>query len=198
MPITVDHQSLCAEELGLQTVGQVLSHVQGVNRLVVNLLIDGRRPDLSQIGRIRQSLLNGRTLFIETAAPAQMALDVLDEVEAGLADTERFKTEAADFLQRNQVSRAMEKLGLCLNSWHAAEESVRKTAQLLKIKLDDLVVGHQSLGEVLESFNAQLRQIKSALMDRDYVALSDTLMYETANTTERWHAVLDALRDAIE
>ena len=198
MPVTVDNQSLSIEDLGLHTIGQVLSHVQRVDRLVVNLLIDGQRPDLAQIGRIRSSLLGGRTLFIETASPGRMALDVLEEVEAGLEDAEQYKTEAAEFLQQNQVARAMEKLGLCLTSWQTAEESVRKTGQLLKIDLNALQVDGEPLIDVLESFNLQLRQIKSSLTDRDFVSLSDTLLYETSDTTRRWHAVLDALRAVIQ
>ena len=40
MSVMVDHERLEVEALGLRTVGQVLSHLQKDNRLVVNLLID--------------------------------------------------------------------------------------------------------------------------------------------------------------
>ena len=81
MPVTVDHELLEIEPLGLRTVGQVLSHVQRENRLVVHLLIDGREPEMTAMGDVRKSLINGHTLFIETAEPRQMALEVIDEVE---------------------------------------------------------------------------------------------------------------------
>ena len=56
MSVTVDHEPIAAEELGFETVGQVLSHVQRENgRLVINLLIDGEQPDLSRIGFVKQS-----------------------------------------------------------------------------------------------------------------------------------------------
>src|SRR5437773_6829111 len=48
MPVTVDHQPLSTETLGLQTVGQVLAHLQQQDRLVVNVLIDGQEPDLNE------------------------------------------------------------------------------------------------------------------------------------------------------
>ena len=44
MSVTVDHQPLQAEKLGLRTVGQVLAHLQKDNRLVVHVLIDGQEP----------------------------------------------------------------------------------------------------------------------------------------------------------
>ena len=110
MSVTVDQEPLAAEAMGLQTVGQVLSHLQRENRLVVNLVIDGQQPDLSQIGGIRKSLVMGRTLYIETANPSEMVMDVLADVQEHLTDAEKFKADAADLLQQNQVAKAMEKI----------------------------------------------------------------------------------------
>src|SRR3954452_20139049 len=93
MSVMVDHERLEVERLGLRTVGQVLSHLQRDNRLVVNLLIDGREPDLDRIGVLRQSPLADHTLFIETAEPHEMALEVLDEVENQLDEADRLKGE---------------------------------------------------------------------------------------------------------
>jgi hypothetical protein len=197
MSVTVDQEPLAAEALGLQTVGAVLAHLQRDDRLVVNLLIDGRQPDLSFMPQIRQSSVLGRTLFIETAHPKQMALDVLDEVEMQLKHADQFKSEAADLLQRNQVAKAMEKLGVCFTTWQAAQESVLKTGQLLRIDLGKLRVEGQSLVEILAEFTGQLRQIKETLMDRDFVLLSDILLYETNESSKRWEAVLSAMRRVI-
>jgi len=197
MSVTVDLEPLAAEELGLQTVGAVLSHLQRENRLVVNLLIDGQQPDLSAMSQLRQSSVLGRTLFIETANPRQMAREVLDEVEQQLQQADQFKSEAADLLQQNQVAKAMEKLGVCFTTWQAAQESVLKTGQLLRIDLERLRVGGQSLVEILSEFSGQLRQIKDTLMDRDFVLLSDILLYETAQASKRWEEVLNAMRDVI-
>ena len=70
MSVTVDDVSIPAEKLGLRTVGQLLSHLQRDNRLIVHVLIDGEEPDLARLPALRQSLLNGHTLFIETTEPA--------------------------------------------------------------------------------------------------------------------------------
>ncbi len=86
MSVTVDSQPLCADALGFKTVGQVLSHLQRDNRLVVNVLIDGCEPDLNRLSAVKQSLLSHHTLFVETADPREMALEVLDEVETHLGE----------------------------------------------------------------------------------------------------------------
>jgi hypothetical protein len=194
MSVTVDSQPLATEEMGLQTVGQVLSHLQKEDRLVVNLLIDGKQPDLSQISGIRKSLVMGRTLYIETANPSEMALEVLDDVQGQLMDAEIFKTEAAELLQKNQIAPAMEKLGIYFATWQAAQESVLKTSQLLRIDIEALRVESQSIAEILTEFTAKLRQTKQTLVDRDFVSLTDLLLYETDETNDRWVAVLDAIR----
>lgn len=198
MSVTVDHEPLAAEQMGLRTVGQVLTHVQRENRLVTNLLIDGREPDLDRISSIRQSLLKEHTIFIETADPAIMALDALDEVEDQLQEADRLRIDAVEMLQRGQSNRAMEKLSGCFSIWQTAQESVLKVAQLLRIDLETVRVSEQPLIHLLNTFGEQLRQIKTTLENRDFVTLSDILTYEANQTSAQWRAAFDSLREIIQ
>lgn len=197
MAVMIDHQTFETEPLGLKTVGQVLSHVKKEKRLVVNLLIDGAEPDLEHLSSIKRSPLTGHTLFIETAEPRQMAMDVLDEVEQQLDEADRLKAEAVTLLQKNGVVKAMEKLSGCFSTWQAAQESVLKTAQLLRIDLGKIIVEMRSLRDVLAEFTAQLRQIRAALEGRDFVTLGDILAYKTTQTSAQWRLALGAMRDVI-
>jgi hypothetical protein len=197
MPVIVDEKTLATDELGLQTVGHVLTHLQRDRRLVVNLLLDGEQPDLTKMDLFRATPLPGHTIFIETADPRQMALDVLDDVASHLDEAESLKTGAIEFLQANQPARALEKLGACFSIWQHGQESILKTAQLLGIDLDRIEVGDRMLTQVLEEFTFQLRQIRTALQNRDFVLLADTLMYEATETTSHWRASITALRKAI-
>ena len=184
--------------MGFKTVGQVLSHVQREDRLVVNLLIDGREPDLSRLSAVKQSPLNGHSLYIETAEPRSMALEVLAEVDAQLAEADRLRREAVDLLQRNHPATAMERLSGCFTTWNNAQESVTKTAQLLKIDLDCVQIEMQSLGDLLGDFSGQLRQIREALEGRDFVTLGDILAYEATQTCSRWRQALEAIRQIVK
>jgi hypothetical protein len=197
MSVTVDHELFAAEEIGLQTVGQVLSHLQRDNRLVTNLLIDGEEPDLSVMGTIRRQLLNHHTLYIETAAPRDMALEVLYEVELQLAEAERLKVDAIELLHQNSVEKALQKLSGCFSTWQHAQESVLKTAQLLRIDLDQLHIADRTLRVMIVEFTDHLRSIKSSLENRDYVLLTDILTYESTETNERWRQALEAMREAM-
>jgi hypothetical protein len=197
MPVTVDHSPLSAEELGLKTVGQVLAHLQRNKRLVVHVLIDGLEPDLRRLGEVRQSPVVNHHVFIETADPLEMAMDVLQHVEAQIDEADRMKGDAAKLLQTNQNAGAMEKLAGCLTTWHHAQESLLKTARLMKIDLDRVIVAGEPLRETIAQFAEQLKQIRGALENRDFVTLSDVLIYETEGTGARWREALETLRRTI-
>ena len=197
MSVMVDDQPLAVEKMGLLTIGQVLSHVQRGNRLVINLLIDGKAPDLSGLGAVRRSPLNGHTIYIETAEPRVIARNVLVEVEHQLDLNEEVRDQAVEFLQQNQPERALEKLHGWFHMWLTAQESVSKVSQLLRIDLDALQVAGNPLSEVLDRFAAQLREIKSAIENRDFVTLTDVLAYEMQQAADDWRNVLAALADVV-
>jgi hypothetical protein len=198
MSVTVDHRPLAAENLGLKTLGQVLAHLQkDSNRLVVHVLIDGEEPDFDHLPQVKQSPVSGHTVFIETADPRQMAIDVLDEVEAALDEADRLKNEAADLLQRNQNAPAMEKLAGCFTTWQHAQESVLKTAQLLRIDLALIRAGSSTMQALFEEFSRQLKQIRTSLESRDFVTLGDLLLYETTETSTQWRSAILAMKATI-
>ena len=88
----------------------------------------------------------------------------------------------------------MERLSGCFSTWQNAQESVLKTAQLLRIDLNAVQVAGRSLTTLLHDFTEQLRQIKSALENRDFVHLGDILDYEITQTSSQWRAALQAMR----
>ena len=197
MAVMVDDKPLPAEQLGLTTVGQLLAHIQKDNRLVVHLLIDGEEPGAGKLAQLRATTLAGHTLYVETAEPKRMALDVLKEIEAHLKETDQLRTECVELLRANNTLKALEKLRGCFSTWQHAQESVLKTAQLLRIDLARIVVDGRPFTEVLRAFSEQLRLIKRSLENRDFVSLIDTLVYETAETSDNWLAAIRSMRSVI-
>jgi hypothetical protein len=197
MAVVVDDKPLATEQLGLQTVGQLLAHIQRDNRLVVHLLIDGEEPTGNKLAALRMTNLAGHTLYIETAEPKRMALDVLKEIESHLRETDVLRTECVEMLRANNTLKALEKLRGCFSTWQHAQESVLKTAQLLRIDLGKIVVDGRPFTEVLRAFSEQLRLIKRSLENRDFVSLIDTLVYETAETSDNWLAAIRSMRSVI-
>ena len=127
-----------------------------------------------------------------------MALDALDQVEDQLRETDRLRADAVDLLLRGQSSRAMEKLSGCFGIWQSAQESVLKVAQLLQIDLETIRIGDRPLTELLRGFGTQLRQIKTALENRDFVTLADILTYEANEMSDQWREAFEAIREIIQ
>lgn len=198
MSVTVDHEPLAVKELGFSTVGQVLSHLQKDNRLVVQVLIDGQQPFFDEVCRLRQTALEGHTIYIETADPRTLAMQVLEEIAAQIEQADPARTEAAELLQKNQTAKALEKLGGCIRVWQDARDAVVKTADLLRINLTSIATDGRPLAQLIEDFSTQLRQIKSALEQRDYVSLGDVLLYEMEQSSQQWIAAIAAMRELIE
>lgn len=197
MSVTVDRQPLAAESLGLRTVGQVLTHLQRDNRLIVSVLVDGQRPDADRLTDLRQSPLNGHTLYIETADPKEMALEVLDQVTDHLNEADQLRTEACELLAQGNHTKALERLSGCFTTWQHAQDSIDKTAQLLRIDLERIEADGATLLDFLVVFTEQLRQIRTALENRDFVLLNDILTYEMTHASARWTSAIGTLRQAI-
>jgi hypothetical protein len=197
MAVMVDDKPLATEQLGLQTVGQLLAHIQKENRLVVHLLIDGEEPAAGRLPALRLTSLEGHTLYIETAEPRRMAMDVLSEIESHLKETDQLRHECVEMLRANNTLKALEKLRGCFSTWQHAQESVLKTAQLLRIDLGRIVVDGRPFTDVLKSFSEQLRLIKKSLENRDFVSLIDTLVYETAETSDNWRSAIRSMKTVI-
>ena len=202
--VTVDDELLAAEDLGLRTVGQVLSHVRrDTNRLVVDLRIDGREPGLDQIGAARRTALDGLALLlIRTAEPRAMALAVVDGVEAQLGEADRLGREAAELLRRPgrggaAANKAVEKLSGYFTTWQHAEESVRKTVELLRLDPASVSVDSRTLSHLLDDLAGLLGRVRSALESRDLDALADVLAGEARDTAAWWSRSLAALRAAV-
>jgi hypothetical protein len=152
-----------------------------------------------------QLTINGALRLPENVAAAinsameatQLAIQALTEVDAQLVEADRLRTEASDLILQNQNQKAMEKLSGCFSTWQHAQESVLKTAQLLRLDLATVRADGQPLTTMVREFADQLRQIKSALENRDFVQLNDILTYEAPQTTARWRGAVASLRTAI-
>jgi hypothetical protein len=197
MSVTIDHQPLAAEKMGLKTIGQVLAHIQREKRLVVHVLLDGHEPDLNQLSQLKAAPLLGHTLFIETSDPAQMAMDVLEAVEEQLCEADRLTNLAVQLLRDNQHLKAMERLRGCFSTWQHAQESVLKVSQLLKIDLTKIIVDGRPFAQVMGEFSEQLKLIKQSLEQRDFVSLIDTLVYEVSESSGNWRAAIRSMQTVI-
>lgn len=197
MPVTVDHSPFDTASLGLHTIGDVLGYLQQQGRIAVSLTVDGDAPGSADLDAVRAYPADDRSVQIETADPRAMALDALAAMEAALGDADTLHQEAADLLQRNDIPAAMRSLSTCLGTWQQTQQCVTQSAALLAIDLNAFSVDGQPLTEIVNGFSDQLREIRSALENQDYVSLSDILTYELSDTGAAWRQAIVALSTEI-
>lgn len=193
MPVTVDHQPLDTAALDLPTIGDVLTHLREKGRIAVELTVDGKSPSNIEMETIRAQPAGEHDVAIATADPREMALDALSAMEQALQQTDDLRQTAADLLQRNEIQPAMQSLGICLTTWQQAQQCVTQSAALTGIDLNALSVDGQPMLELITCFSGQLREIRTALENQDYVSLSDILTYELSETGPAWRNAIAAL-----
>lgn len=196
MTVTVDTEILPAEDLGLSTLGDLLTHVVNKNRLVTQVLIDGKAPDLDHVPQWRGRPLLGHTIYIETHSPIDIATDVLNEIGRQMDAAEVSREQAIDDLHAAAPNKALQKLSSCFSTWQAAQQAIGQVAKLLKINLDQVRVQDATLASALTDFASQLRDVRDAIESRDYVTLADVLTYEIGRTISQWREALGQLRPA--
>ena len=91
----------------------------------------------------------------------------------------------------------MQKLAACFGAWQHAQDSLAGAAQITKISLDKIRLSDRSLADLLNDVATQLKMIKSALENRDYVTLVDLLVYDTTQISAQWRQAVAALRTSI-
>ena len=73
----------------------------------------------------------------------------------------------------------------------------RHAAEVMRLDLAQITVDGEPFTGVLTEFTEQLRRIRTALEDRDYIALCDTLAYEITETTRQWRGALASIRSVV-
>jgi len=197
MGVMIDDSSLDTQSLGLVTVGDVLGHVTRDQRLVVQLTIDGKEPDLNQIDSIRRCLIRDHVVFMETADPAQVARDVLEEVDHQLVTARTHSDDAVKLLRQGVYNEALKRLSTCFGAWSMARDSLDKVSRLMKIDLNTMQYDGSSMGEVVQNFADQLTRIREALESRDYVMLADTLNYDMQPVARRWSGAIESIKNGL-
>jgi hypothetical protein len=197
MTVTVDTEVLPATELGLSTLGDLLTHVSNRDRLVTQVLIDGQAPDLDRVPQWRGRSLNGHTIFIETHSKAGIAIEVLDEITRQLNEADEAREKAVDDLHASVPNKALQKLSGCFTAWQTAQTAIGQVSKLLKVDLERVRVQDITLAAALTNFAEQLRMVRDSIESRDYVTLADVLTYEMAQTISQWREAISQLRQSV-
>ena len=182
---------LATPEAGTQPHG-------GPARVVVEILLDGEKLDPETLAARGGDDMSGHEIRMNTADPARLAVDTLEQVRGRLADAATAQKEAATLLQQDQAQAGYEKVGGSVAAWLQVQQAVLHTAMLLGINLDELAVGGQPAHTVTQRSLEQLESLKRHLKAQDPVSLADSLAYEWPELTDQWFELIDTLIETID
>jgi len=191
MPIYLDGK---ATELAGEKLGAVIDAAQkrlaGSGRVLVEIQLNGRSLVGDEIETQRDVGVAGADLKLESADPRQLAVQTLEAVRVGLDDARVAQGEAADLLQRDQPTHAMEQIGRAVEVWQQTQQAVLHTTMLLGIDLSQRQFEGKPITATTDALLANLRTLRDAIANRDLVALADSLNYEWPETTAKWDRLI--------
>ncbi len=205
MHVYLDDQPFAISDLPSKTIrdiaGEIREALEPQGRILVAIFLNGQKDPVppAEIESTLSSLAGSfERVDFQSAVPQTLAREVLTQSRALVAEAAPICQQAGELLAEGQAPRAMEMLGNCFMVWTRVQDSMAKSVQLLGLDMSKLEVAGEPADELLQKFADELRQIKEALENRDYVQLSDILQYELRDVAPRWQALLDQLVEQID
>jgi hypothetical protein len=203
MQVLLDGQPLFIERPSLASALEVaVVNAKGRGRIVVEVKGDGVVLTGDQLAAPSDQAAPYRTLDMVSADPKVLVRQtVLDAVEA-LESVRHEQARAMEQVQTGEVGEALTTLQGAFVTWQAARDVVSRGAQLLSIDLERVELQGVPEGVTFASATkdllTHLGQLKSALEQQDWSALSDIVGYDLDADAQHWHALLTAFANYIK
>ena len=166
-------------------------------RLIVEVSVDGSQWTEQQLTSPEAQVAIADVVCLTSAEPAEMVGDTFADAAEALADADELQQDAAELLQAGQHRVSMDKLQEAISIWLSVQEAIVKSAQLIGLNLDDVVVNDTPLTASISRLNERLQTIRSALRENDLIGLADTLLYEFPEVVQEWREILDDLQQRV-
>ena len=199
MAIFLDDQAV---ELGGGDLAAVLQAAQqrlaADGRVVVEVQLDGESLAGNEL-ELRQNAQVGQAeLRLYSAAPAEVAMETLEQVRHRLEAVRQTQGEAADLLQQDRAAEALQKVAVSVEGWMQTQQAVAMVAGLTDIDLNAITVDDQPVAAITESLVDALTTMKELLGAGDTVAMADALAYEWPEHVDAWDRLVEQLLTEIE
>jgi len=174
-----------------QSLGQLANEIclasrQGEARYVVSIRCDGQPVGQPELAAALQSQTDQyERVELQTQPVAALVSGTIDQAVLVLEDSTTAREKAADLLAAGQQEAAMQELQKFLEAWKQIHQTLMVVAQVLNIDLDKVSEGGTSLSTVLEELKAQFTEMKGAMVQGDFVVVSDLLRYELSHPVEQ-------------
>ncbi|MHC4415119.1 MAG: hypothetical protein ACYS0G_07540 [Planctomycetota bacterium] len=184
------------------TVGEAIDAASaladGRGRLIVDVTVDGSRWTEAQLCSPEQLTAEAEVVRLVSADPNQLVRQTLADAVDALGEVDHLQREAAQLLQSDQHTVSMDRLGEAISIWSSVRDVIVKSAQLVGLDLDEVVVNETPITASIGRLTERLQAVRSALEARDHIGLADNLLYEFPDIVDEWRAILERLLQRVQ
>ena len=169
------------------------------DRLVISIQGDGRdlvAHDLDEA--LSRPVVEYDRLDFLTESTSTVAVEALETAGQMFVESAAGRTQTATLFTQGQIDEALQLLGPCIITWQRAFDAVAQVLTLTGLELDEVESEGVRLTAMVETWTDQLRQIKEAFENKDFVLIADLLEYEFGPTTDRWAAYIQSISEIIQ
>ncbi len=160
-------------------------------RTIVDVMVDGSKWSADRIDSDEAKAASGANeVRLVTADPLLLVCEAFADAADVLGEIDRLQQTAAELLQADRAGEAMERLGNALELWGSVHQAVTMGSAMASVDL-------QPLQPSVERLTIRLKAVRSALEQRDVVALADTLLYDLPEVVNEWRSLLHGLRERV-
>jgi hypothetical protein len=188
-------------KLDANTVGEAIDGASSLardrGRLIVDVTVDGAKWTQADLASTQRHDQTAEVVRFSSAEPSDLVRHTFADAIDALAEADDLQRQAAELLQSDKGTVAMDKLGEAIAIWLSVQEAIVNGTQLVGLDLATVTVGGKPLPEAIGRLSNRLNAIRSGLRDRNEIELADTLLYDFPPIVEEWRCLLVELQGRI-
>ena len=167
-------------------------------RVVIEVIVDGSSWGDEEL--LSAELRGGPATEVTmvSADLKDLVCRALEDASSALTQADEMQREAAELLQSDRRTEAMEQLGTAIEIWRAVHLAVVRSAEAYRFDVQAMQVGGAPMADAVGRLSVQLDALRESLDGDDPVGLSDTLLYDLPEVVAEWREVLHVIRAHVE
>ncbi len=188
-------------DVDANTVGEAIEGAADIardrGRLIVDVTVDGARWTEADLASTRRHAQTAHVVRFSSAEPIELVRHTFADAVDALTEADALQREAAELLQSDKGTVAMDKLGEAVSIWLSVQEAIVSGTQLVGLELETVTIGGKPLPEAIARLSDHLNAIRTGLKQSNVIELADTLLYEFPPIVEEWRRLLAELQQRI-
>lgn len=192
MAIYLDEQELAVEATSIKDVIQAANaQALSLGRIVVEITLDGQVIPANELETRQAELLpTGKDVHLVSSRPSELAIDTLNQCTLALDEARSATSEAAQLLQQDKVTAAIEQIAKSVGIWQQVQAVVSQSTQLTGIDLNTRQLDGEPINDIIQQHVGHLTELRDLLQSRDTLGLADVLTYEWPGVLDRWQQLI--------